>query len=114
ALPGRRRSCETARKGRPTFRQVRNSERGVEGNPRRRAGAFAPCLLSRPGSSMSDERALLAAICAEPEEDTPRLAYADWLDEHGGPPEQARAAFIRTQIERFRLPDEDHGPAVAD
>ena len=33
---------------------------------------------------MSDEKALLAAIWDEPHEDTPRLAYADWLDEHAG------------------------------
>jgi uncharacterized protein (TIGR02996 family) len=31
----------------------------------------------------TDDVALLAAICAEPAEDTPRLAYADWLDERG-------------------------------
>jgi uncharacterized protein (TIGR02996 family) len=44
---------------------------------------------------MSDEDALLA-IAAQPEEDTPRLAYADWLDEHG---RAARAEFIRVQID---------------
>lgn len=44
---------------------------------------------------MSDEDALLAAIAAHPEEDTPRLVYADWLDEHGQP---IRAEFIRVQI----------------
>ncbi|HEY1186518.1 MAG TPA: TIGR02996 domain-containing protein [Gemmata sp.] len=44
---------------------------------------------------MSDEDALLAAISAHPDEDTPRLAYADWLDEHGDPD---RAEFIRLQI----------------
>ena len=32
----------------------------------------------------SDEPALLAAILAAPEEDTPRLVYADWLDENAG------------------------------
>jgi uncharacterized protein (TIGR02996 family) len=31
---------------------------------------------------VSDEDALLAAIREHPDEDTPRLAYADWLDEH--------------------------------
>ncbi|MBY0457976.1 MAG: TIGR02996 domain-containing protein, partial [Gemmataceae bacterium] len=31
---------------------------------------------------MTDRDALLAAICANPAEDTPRLAFADWLDEH--------------------------------
>lgn len=30
---------------------------------------------------MTDDKALLAAILANPEEDTPRLAMADWLDE---------------------------------
>src|SRR5829696_8618990 len=49
---------------------------------------------------MSDEDALLAAIQAHPEEDTPRLMYADWLDEHGKP---RRAEFIRVQIELSRL-----------
>lgn len=44
---------------------------------------------------MSDEIALLDAIAAHPEEDTPRLIYADWLDEHG---QYIRAEFIRVQI----------------
>jgi uncharacterized protein (TIGR02996 family) len=49
---------------------------------------------------MSDEDALLAAIAAHPDEDTPRLMYADWLDEHGDP---VRAEFIRVQIEAARV-----------
>lgn len=53
---------------------------------------------------MTEEAALLAAIVAAPDEDTPRLAYADWLDENRpdrrpspaeGP--SARAEFIRVQ-----------------
>jgi uncharacterized protein (TIGR02996 family) len=55
---------------------------------------------------MSDERAIFAAICAHPEEDTPRLAYADWLQENGDDDARAQAEFIRTQIERYRLPPE--------
>ena len=39
--------------------------------------------------------AFLSAIVAEPDDDTPRLVAADWLDEHGDPD---RAAFIRTQV----------------
>jgi uncharacterized protein (TIGR02996 family) len=31
------------------------------------------------------ERALVAAVCAEPYDDTPRLVYADWLDEQDSP-----------------------------
>jgi len=46
---------------------------------------------------MSDEDALLAAIIADPDEDTPRLVYADWLDENG---QEERAEFIRLQIAR--------------
>jgi uncharacterized protein (TIGR02996 family) len=49
---------------------------------------------------MSDELALLDVIRAHPEEDTPRLMYADWLDEHDQP---ERAEFIRSQIERTHL-----------
>src|SRR5262245_27966022 len=58
---------------------------------------------------MSDEDALLAAITAQSDEDTPRLAYADWLDEHADAtpdPELARvrAEFSRVQVERLRCP----------
>lgn len=45
---------------------------------------------------MNDEAALLTAIIAHPNEDTPRLMYADWLQEHG---QQQRAAAIRAHIE---------------
>jgi uncharacterized protein (TIGR02996 family) len=48
---------------------------------------------------MSDAAALLAAIRAAPDDDAPRLVYADWLDEHGQP---ERAEFIRVQIELAR------------
>lgn len=47
-----------------------------------------------------DERALLASVTAHPADDTARLVYADWLDEHGN---SVRAAFIRVQIEAERL-----------
>lgn len=32
----------------------------------------------------TDELALLAAVCEHPADDTPRLAYADWLEDHAG------------------------------
>jgi uncharacterized protein (TIGR02996 family) len=50
---------------------------------------------------MNHEPALLQAICAAPEDDTPRLVYADWLDEHG---QAERGQFIRVQCELDRLP----------
>ena len=48
---------------------------------------------------MTDGEALLAAILANPAEDTPRLVYADWLEEHG---REERAEFIRVQCELAR------------
>jgi uncharacterized protein (TIGR02996 family) len=47
--------------------------------------------------------ALLRAICENPDDDAPRLVYADWLDEHGDP---RQAEFIRVQIELACLPDD--------
>src|SRR4051812_11164703 len=48
---------------------------------------------------MSTEAALLAAIVADPDDDTARLVYADYLEEKGGEENTARAQFIRAQIE---------------
>jgi uncharacterized protein (TIGR02996 family) len=45
-------------------------------------------------------RAFLEAICAAPEDDTPRLVFADWLDDNGEP---ERAEFIRVQCALARL-----------
>ena len=53
---------------------------------------------------MTPHDALYAAICAQPDEDTPRLAFADLLEEEG---DSARAAFIRTQVALARVPDYD-------
>ncbi len=49
---------------------------------------------------MNDHDALLHAIGEHPEEDTPRLMFADWLDENGEPD---RADFVRNQVELARL-----------
>jgi uncharacterized protein (TIGR02996 family) len=61
---------------------------------------------------MTERESLLAAICASPEDDTPRLVFADWLDEHepdaqprrrkGGAP-SSWAALIRAECEFERL-----------
>lgn len=50
---------------------------------------------------MSDLDALLRAVIASPDDDTPRLVFADCLDDHD---EHTRAAFIRTHIELARTP----------
>jgi uncharacterized protein (TIGR02996 family) len=49
-------------------------------------------------------QAFLQTIRESPDDDTPRLVYADWLEEHG---DADRAEFIRLQIERSRLPGAD-------
>jgi uncharacterized protein (TIGR02996 family) len=50
---------------------------------------------------MRDDEAFLRAVIEQPDDDLPRLVYADWLDEHGEP---ERAEFIRVQCELARLP----------
>jgi uncharacterized protein (TIGR02996 family) len=58
---------------------------------------------------MDHARAFLEAIHEQPDDDTPRLVFADWLDEHGGAQERARAAFIRAQVRAEPL--DPHDPA---
>jgi uncharacterized protein (TIGR02996 family) len=53
---------------------------------------------------MTPDDAFLQAIIAAPDDDSPRLAYADYLDEQGRPD---RAEFIRIQIDLARLPKGD-------
>jgi uncharacterized protein (TIGR02996 family) len=52
----------------------------------------------------TEEEGFLRAIGADRDDDTPRLVFADWLDEHGQP---ERAEFIRVQCALARLPDGD-------
>lgn len=47
---------------------------------------------------MSEPDALLAAVLADPDDDTVRLVYADRLQESGRPASIARARFVRLQI----------------
>jgi uncharacterized protein (TIGR02996 family) len=53
---------------------------------------------------VTPDEAFLADIVANPEDDAPRLVYADSLEDRGEP---ERAAFIRVQCELARLPDDD-------
>src|SRR5262245_24333039 len=50
---------------------------------------------------MSDQHALLQAIRDLPHDDLPRLAFADWLEEHA---DADRAEFIRVQVALSGLP----------
>lgn len=54
---------------------------------------------------LSTEHSLLRAICADPADDTLRLAFADWCDEHGDP---LRAEFIKVQMRLWELESEFH------
>jgi uncharacterized protein (TIGR02996 family) len=56
---------------------------------------------------MSDRLGMIHAIHAEHDDDLPRLAYADWLEERG---EVEHAEFIRLELRLARLPSdhEDH------
>src|SRR5437764_549926 len=55
--------------------------------------------------AMSDRLGLLQAILEAPDDDAPRLVYADWLEDHGDP---EWAEFIRAQIAYARL--DEQGP----
>jgi uncharacterized protein (TIGR02996 family) len=56
--------------------------------------------------TVTQDEAFLRAILDDPDDDAPRLVYADWLDEHGDP---ARAEFIRTQCLLARMGEDDPG-----
>jgi uncharacterized protein (TIGR02996 family) len=53
--------------------------------------------------------ALLAEILANPDDDAPRLVYADWLEDHG---ETGRAEFIRLQYRFAALNLDDFSPGA--
>ena len=61
---------------------------------------------------LPEEAALLDRVCADPDDDGPRLVFADWLDERNDP----RGEFIRVQVALARVaargvvaPDESFG-----
>lgn len=58
--------------------------------------------LADPAAALPGEDALLAAVLADLTADTPKLAYADWLDDHG---DAARAAFLRAFVAALRTGD---------
>lgn len=57
---------------------------------------------------MTTEDAFLHAIEREPEDESHRLVYADWLDEQG---QQIRAELLRVQCALAHLPDQDEDVA---
>jgi uncharacterized protein (TIGR02996 family) len=53
---------------------------------------------------MTERDRLLFAIASEPDDDTPRRIFADWLDDHDEP---ERATFLRTGLELAALDQAD-------
>jgi uncharacterized protein (TIGR02996 family) len=53
---------------------------------------------------MTDRETLLRGVSENPDDDAPRLVYADWLDEHGDP---RQAEFIRVQIQLAQVPESE-------
>jgi uncharacterized protein (TIGR02996 family) len=62
------------------------------------------CFLAEYEALMNHHEAFLQAVIESPDDDAPRLVYADWLDEHDDP---ARAEFIRVQCSLARMPAGD-------
>jgi uncharacterized protein (TIGR02996 family) len=54
---------------------------------------------------MTERDAFLAAVLESPDDDTPRLIFADWLEENGDP---ERAEFIRAQCDLAQLTKTTH------
>jgi uncharacterized protein (TIGR02996 family) len=81
----------------PTYNSNRETSRKPNSTPHNR-------------TSPDNGALLLRSIIANPDEDTPRLMFADWLDESGKPAAQTWARFIRQQIETSRT----GGPDTAD
>ena len=52
-----------------------------------------------------EEAALLGTVIDHPEDDAPRLVYADWCQEDG---QEARAEFIRLQVRLAAMSPADH------
>lgn len=52
---------------------------------------------------MAKEDELLKAVLDSPDDDAPRLAYADWCEQQSDPQTRARGEFIRAQITLVNL-----------
>src|SRR5262245_40173275 len=84
----------------PPSRLALAAASGEDGSSRRGVRPLWPCR-DHGGAGMSDYTAgFVAAVGAAPQDDTPRLIFADWLQDHG---DEARAELIRVQCELARL-----------
>lgn len=63
---------------------------------------------SLDGASISPEvRSFFRAIKENPDDDTPRLIFADWLQERGDAAAAARGEYLRLSVLRHRLSPDD-------
>jgi uncharacterized protein (TIGR02996 family) len=62
------------------------------------------CPARRGLNARSTDHAFLQSIIEHPEDDAPRLVYADWLEEPG---QNERADLIRVQCQLAHLPSGD-------
>jgi uncharacterized protein (TIGR02996 family) len=60
--------------------------------------------VSQRSSIPAAQEAFLRSIVAQPDDDTVRLVYADWLEEHD---DAEQASFIRSSMELHVLPPDD-------
>src|SRR4051794_13498130 len=73
--------------------------------PRRSSSVSIPSGRGRP-----EVLAILQDVKDHPDDDTPRLVLADWLEEHGaseGDADRDRAEFIRVQLRLARTAETD-------
>lgn len=61
------------------------------------------CTTSIKHSPVTDEAAFLRSIANAPDDDAPRLIYADWLEERA----DLRGEYVRLDVERVRIPNTD-------
>src|SRR5947199_380170 len=64
------------------------------------ASRFSPSAGGGKGPGMAENQQLFRAVLADPDDDDPRLRYAQWLEAQGDP----RGEFILVQGELARTP----------
>ncbi len=60
--------------------------------------------------TIQEEQSFLTVIVANPDDDTPRLVFADWLDERGTDDDRARAALNPRAVPARIPPDRPRAP----
>jgi uncharacterized protein (TIGR02996 family) len=64
-------------------------------------------MAKKPRAPTPQDEAFLQSIIESPDDDAPRLIYADWLDDHGDKRDRDRAEFIRVQCQLAVLNKDD-------